>query len=374
MAIQDDIMAMLSQVSDAGDQATGRGRLGAKLYSDLIEGDIANRLSVDDRKKAMREIDMLGDSMQFGSLEEQMQVDPLTGDRVATIIEKYMADAEDGVPIPSDMLVDDTRAAEGMMEVLPSPNTAPRIPVNAEQLAPLPSPALDASAMDSMEREIRGQDEGLAGLLIDEGRESDMAGMLVGEPDMAGMLVGEPDMAGMSVPEIPLKERLFAGQDAAGGPMSGSGQLALASAFIPATMLPAAAAQIGMRTAQIAQYLRAGKVGRDALRRIIQEGVAKQGGRVPGRRSRGPVQGPAQPPMQGPAQPPMQGPKPSFRVPYRTQPPMQGPKPSFRVPARSRNSTQEKLYDQMQNPGGPTGGLARGGAVRDNIMNTYGRM
>ena len=363
MAIQDDIMAMLSQVSDAGDQATGRGRLGAKLYSDLIEGNIADRLSVDDRKKAMREIDMLGDPMQFGSLDEQMQVDPLTGDRVATIIEKYMADAEDGVPIPSDMLVDDTRAAEGMMEVLPSPNTAPRIPVAADP-APLLSPALDASAMDSMEREIRGQDEGLAGLLIDEGRES----------DMAGMLVGEPNRVGMSVPEIPLKERLFAGQDAAGGPMSGSGQLALASAFIPAAMLPAAAVQIGMRTAQIAQYLRAGKVGQDALRRIIQEGVAKQGGRVPGRRSRGPVQGPAQPPMQGPAQPPMQGPKPSFRVPYRTQPPMQGPKPSFRVPAQSRNSTQEKLYDQMQNPGGPTGGLARGGAVRDNIMNTYGRM
>jgi hypothetical protein len=53
---------------------------------------------------------------------------------------------------------------------------------------------------------------------------------------------------------------------------------------------------------------------------------------------------------------------------------MQGPKPSFRVPARSRNSTQEKLYDQMQNPGGPTGGLARGGAIRDNIMNTYAMM
>ena len=330
MAIQDDIMAMLSQVNDAGDQATGRGRLGSEMY-----GNIADLLSVDDRKKAMREIDMLGDPMQFGSLDEQMQVDPLTGDRVATIIEKYMADAGDGVPIPSDMLVDDTRAAERMMEVLPSPNTAPltsvgieelpisapQIPVDAGQLPPLPSPALDASAMDAMEREIRGQDEGLAGLLIDEGR--------------------EPNRVGMSVPEIPLKERLFAGQDAAGGPMSGSGQLALASAFIPATMLPAAAAQIGMRTAQIAQYLRAGKVGRDALRRIIQEGVAKQGGRVPGRRSRGPVQGPpAQPPMQGPAQP------------------------------------QFPLPTQYMTPGAPmrTGGLARGGAVRDNIMNTYGRM
>jgi hypothetical protein len=79
-----------------------------------------------------------------------MQVDPLTGDRVATIIEKYMADAGDGVPIPSDMLVDDTRAAEGMMEVMPSPNTAPRIPVNAEQLAPLPASELDAAGISGL--------------------------------------------------------------------------------------------------------------------------------------------------------------------------------------------------------------------------------
>jgi hypothetical protein len=32
MAIQDDIMAMLSQVSDAGDRATDRGRQGSEMY------------------------------------------------------------------------------------------------------------------------------------------------------------------------------------------------------------------------------------------------------------------------------------------------------------------------------------------------------
>jgi hypothetical protein len=32
------------------------------------------------------------------SIEEQMRYDPLTGSRVADIIEKYMDDAGDGVP------------------------------------------------------------------------------------------------------------------------------------------------------------------------------------------------------------------------------------------------------------------------------------
>jgi hypothetical protein len=417
---------MLSQVSDAGDQATGRGRLGAKLYSDLIEGNIADRLSVDDRKKAMREIDMLGDSMQFGSLDEQMQVDPLTGDRVATIIEKYMADAGDGVPAAADgLLGGESPPAEidPMMELVAGmgtpaprtpvrieelPNTAPRIPVNSEQLAPLPSPALDASAMDSMEREIRGQDEGLAGLMAGQMapiRDSDVEEFGVYRPGMARAMTVMDEMnrspstqrpEGTSQAQNEAFTRMMKSQlanevlprtgqspeetfrifmendtdainriyDQQRGPsgreferrrgrMTEGGvnegrALALGSTFIPATMLPAAAAQIGMRTAQIAQYLRAGKVGQDALRRIIQEGVAKQGGRVPGRRSRGPVQGPAQPPMQGPAQPPMQGPA----------------QPQFPLPT------------QYMTPGAPmrTGGLARGGAVRDNIMNTYGRM
>jgi hypothetical protein len=134
MAIQDDIIAMLSQVSDAGDRATDRGRRGEELYK-----DIANRLSGDNRSKAMREIAMLSGNPEM-SIEEQMRFDPLTGSRVADIIEKYMDDAGDGVPaaVPDDMIVDDTRAAERMMEVMPSPGTAPRTPVTIEELQPLP--------------------------------------------------------------------------------------------------------------------------------------------------------------------------------------------------------------------------------------------
>jgi len=134
MAIQDDIMAMLSQVSDAGDRATSRGRRGEELYK-----DIADRLSGDNRSKAMREIAMLSDNPEM-SIEEQMRNDPLTGSRVADIIEKYMDDAGDGVPaaVPDDMIVDDTRAAERMMEVMPSPDTAPRTPVTTQPLEPLP--------------------------------------------------------------------------------------------------------------------------------------------------------------------------------------------------------------------------------------------
>jgi hypothetical protein len=159
MALQDDIMAMLSQISDAGDRATDRGRRGEELY-----GQIADRLSGDNRSKALREIAMLSGNPEM-SIEEQMRFDPLTGSRVADIIEKYMDDAGDGVPaaVPApDMIVDDTRAA---MEVMPSPDTAPRTPVTVEPLEPMLPPGLDEAAMASMEREIRDQDEGLAGLM-----------------------------------------------------------------------------------------------------------------------------------------------------------------------------------------------------------------
>jgi hypothetical protein len=151
---------------------------------------------------------------------------------------------------------------------------------------------------------------------------------------------------------IPLKERLFAGQEAAGGPMSGSEQLMLGSAIIPAVMLPQAAARIGMGAAQIARFLRGGKKGEDALRQVIRQRTQAQMMRDPatGRMVSAKDIGPFDPRVR-----------------------LSG-KPKVRVPARSRNSTQEQLYQQMQNPGGPTGGLARGGSVRENIMNTYGRM
>ncbi len=407
MAIQDDIMAMLSQVSDAGDQATGRGRLGSEMY-----GNIAGLLSVDDRKKAMREIDMLGDPVQFGSLDEQMQVDPLTGDRVATIIEKYMADAGDGVPAAdAGLLGGESPPAEidPMMELVagmgtpaPStpvrieelPNTAPRIPVNAEQLAPLPSPALDASAMDSMEREIRGQDEGLAGLMAGQMaplRASDIEPTAEYRPGQAKLMGAMRDMSqspsarrpeGMSEEQNQAFTRMMKSQianelfprtgmspeDAYDLFMSGDGEaegkmmdrmggpsgreytekrgrltegdreyqaLAIGSTFIPFVAIPKLAAQVGISAGVVNKFLSAGPAGVKRLESMIRSKLKPIPNKTPGDSQ-------------------------TMRQ---------------RVPLTpTRNPLQEKLYQQMQNPGGPTGGLARGGAVRDKIMNTYGRM
>ena len=273
MAIQDDIMAMLSQIPSGGNRATSAGKEGVNMYeriSDLITDE-------DKMYKAQRELGSLYDPIQFGSLDEQMRQDPLTGGGVADIIRKYMDDAGDGVPIPSDMIVDDTRAAERMMEVMPSPDTAPRAPVSVEEP---PRPDFDEAALESMERDIRQTEEGLTGLLA--GQEAPEAGLLVGTPPTPiqtggyrGEFAGTPGtsvgMNPVSDGQIPLKERLFAGQETAGGPMSGSGQLALASALISPAMLPAAAARVGIGAAQVARFLRGGKKGEQALREVIKK-------------------------------------------------------------------------------------------------------
>ena len=158
MAIQDDIMAMLSQVSDAGDRATDRNRRGEELYK-----DIANRLSGDNRSKAMREIAMLSGNPEM-SIEEQMRYDSLTGSRVADIIEKYMDDAGDGVPaaVPDDMIVDDTRAAEQMIASMgdtagAAPRPKPEVPIVRRELPVLQRPTLDEAAEESMARELKAE-------------------------------------------------------------------------------------------------------------------------------------------------------------------------------------------------------------------------
>ena len=331
MAIQDDIMAMLSQVSDAGDRATDRGRQGSEMY-----GRMADLLSGDNLSKAMREIAMLSDDPEQ-SIEEQMSFDPLTGSRVADIIEKYMDDAGDGVPaaVPDDMIVDDTRAAERMMEVMPSPETAPRTPVSVER------PDFDEAALESMERDIRESDEGLAGLLA--GQEAPEAGLLVGTPPTPiqtggyyGEFAGTPGTsiapARVSNGDIPLKERLFAGQEAAGGPMSGTEQLMLGSVFISPAALPAAAARIGMGAAQIARFLRGGKKGEEALRQVIRQRTVAQmrdpaTGRFLGRKDIGPFD-------------------PRVRL---------SGKPRVRVPAQTQ-------------------AMNEGGSIRDGIMRNYAMM
>jgi hypothetical protein len=152
MAIQDDIMAMLSQVSDAGDRATSREAVGRKLYAEM--GD---KLSGDTLYNALRDVESARGPM--GEMEDYS--------RVADILEKYMDDAGDGAPaaVPDDMIVDDTRAAE---QVLISSDTAgaiprpkPEVPMVRREPPALP-PDFDP---DTAERLILEQDEGLAGLM-----------------------------------------------------------------------------------------------------------------------------------------------------------------------------------------------------------------
>ena len=334
MAIQDDIIAMLSQVSDAGDRATDRGRTGSEMYSQM-----ADLLSGDNRSKAMREIAMLSGNPEM-SIEEQMRNDPLTGSRVADIIEKYMEDAGDGAtaPVPDDMIVDDTRAAERMMEVMPSPETAPRTPVSVEEP---PRPDFDPDTAEDLIREV---DEGLAGLMagVSPKYGINTPTPIQVEDEYAGTPGTSVGMNPVSDGRIPLKERLFAGQEAAGGPMSGSEQLMLGSALISPAMLPAAAARIGMGAAQIARFLRGGKKGEEALRQVIRQRTQAQmmrdsaTGRMIGKNSVGPF-----------------------------KPPVSTPKTSTEAILDAAGKFRQNL---------PQSTFNRGGAVRNNIMNTYGRM
>jgi hypothetical protein len=171
MAIQDDIMAMLSQFSDAGNRATDRGRRGEELYK-----DIANRLSGDNRSKALREIAMLSGNPEM-SIEEQMRNDSLTGSRVADIIEKYMDDAGDGVPaaavlqspVPDD---DDTRTAEQLIMTSPDtagamPRSKPEVPIVRRELPVLQRPALDEAAEESMARELKAEQPSISEQLVE---------------------------------------------------------------------------------------------------------------------------------------------------------------------------------------------------------------
>lgn len=333
MAIQDDIMAMLSQVSDAGDRATDRGRQGSEMY-----GRMADLLSGDNRSKAMREIAMLSDNPEM-SIEEQMRFDPLTGSRVADIIEKYMDDAGDGVPaaVPDDMIVDDTRAAEQMMEVMPSPETAPRTPVSVEELPPMPRPDFDP---DTAERLILEQDEGLAGLMagVSPKYGINTPTPIQVEDEYAGTPGTSVGMNPVSNGRIPGKEFIFAMQDAAGGPMSGTEQLMFGSSFIPLVMLPQAAAKVGIGAAQVARFLRGGKKGEQALREVIKK-------REFARDARGRF---VSPKNVGPSQPPVSAPK------------------------TSTEATLDAARKFRQNL--PQPAFNRGGSIRNKILKTYGGM
>jgi hypothetical protein len=133
MALQDDIIGLLSNIGEAGDRATARQERGIELYENIGEilGDSPNY------RRALRELTGLGSRGEDMTLEEEMRSDAGLADRVASIIEKYMADAATIGQVPDDMIVDDTRAAERMMEVMSSPDTAPRTPVTVEPIGPI---------------------------------------------------------------------------------------------------------------------------------------------------------------------------------------------------------------------------------------------
>jgi hypothetical protein len=115
MSVQDDIMALMSQISGGGNRATAAGKEGADMYermSDLITDK-------DKMYQAQREISNLYTPDRFGSLEEQMFFDPSTGGGVADVIRKYMDDARDGVPDYASVLGDESPPVQ--IEELPNP-------------------------------------------------------------------------------------------------------------------------------------------------------------------------------------------------------------------------------------------------------------
>ena len=376
MAIQDDIMAMLSQVSDAGDRATDRGRRGEELYS-----EIADRLSGDNRSKAMREIAMLSGNPEM-SIEEQMRYDPLTGSRVADIIEKYMDEVSEPLP--------DTAAAMPRprpdMSVLPSPDASPRTSVSAEEP---PRPDFDP---DTAERLILEQDEGLAGLMagVSPKYGINTPTPIQVEDEYAGTPGTSVGMNPVSNGRIPLKERLFAGQEAAGGPMSGTEQLMYASAFIPAAAIPQIGRILGMGASQIRNFLRAGDKGSEAMGKILQQRakslspdeLAEVQLLLPKPTAGAPssyVAPSAQVGAQG-RQAAQAAARARQAAEARARAAARGERSSQPIrieqtPAQRLGSTQGSgsAFDDLINRLGPIG-MAEGMSVRDKIMNTYGRM
>lgn len=406
MAMQDDIMALLSQVSAGGDRATARQDRGIELYENIgsLIGDSPNY------RKALRELTGLG-SREDMTLEEEMRNDAGLSDRVASIIEKYMEDAATIGEVPADMIVDDTREAERMLEtagmapreavsIEELPAAAPRQAVTREPLPPIPD--FDP---ETAERLILERDEGLAGLMagqIAPLRASDIEPMAEYRPGQANAMRAMRDMSqspstrrpeGMTEKQNEAFTRMIKSQlanevfprtgmtpedtydlfmsgdaeaegrmlDRMSGPsgreyterrgrlVEGDREnqaLALgAIASAPVTALPSLAAQVGIRTAQVARFLRGGRQGEQALREAIKK-------RVYARDAQGRFVSP--------------NPTPGARMTERVTP---GKGPGLRI-------GESQLRD-MGLFGRLAGGAAGGGSVgniRDKIMKTYGGM
>jgi hypothetical protein len=151
-----------------------------------------------------------------------------------------------------------------------------------------------------------------------------------GQRGLDRIRVDANNMSSIENGAVPLRDLLMEQQ---GEPMSGVDQLSLMSAlFLPAAALPAAAVQIGMRSAQIANFLRAGPKGVKALRQIILERQAAA-----------------------------KLPKPHRQF-------------GSTGAARQTLARRGTEYDpKMAGPGDPMA-MARGGKIRQSILNRYGRM
>jgi hypothetical protein len=256
MALLDDLLSTINFVTPARSSSApasnfrgeaGSGLSGLANAGNRAMGEQEQALAILSRMSGQQKRDLFGGpSGEYMSLEEEA-ADPRTGtaNRIVYTMSKMMP-AEDSIRV----------------EELPNPVPRPPVdvqpfspaPVDVQPLGPAPEPpALDEDAVAAAVREF-------------------------GRRGLDRIRVDANNMSSIENGAVPLRDLLMEQQ---GEPMSGVDQLSLMSAlFLPAAALPAAAVQIGMRSAQIANFLRAGPKGVKALRQIILERQAAAG---PGR-------------------------------------------------------------------------------------------
>ena len=305
MALLDDLLSTLNFVTPArgssAPESNFRGEAGSGLSGIANAGNRAmgeqeQALDILSRMSGQQKMELFGSpSGEYLSLEEEA-ADPRTGtaNRIVYTMSKMMP-AEDSIRV----------------EELPNPVQRP--PVDVQPLGPAPEPpALDEDAMASADREF-------------------------GRRRLNRIRVDANNMSSIKNGAVPLRDWLMEQQ---GEPMSGGDQLALMSAlFLPVAALPAAAVQIGMRSAQIANFLRAGPRGVEALRKIILERQAAAGSR-------------------------------RARELLELKPHQQlGSAGALRSPAQKTMDAASDFRGQF-----PGGMYSTGGKIRQSILNRYGRM
>jgi len=137
MAIQDDILSMFRRIGDAGDRATRRGEAGLAILDQLTPME-------------RMQLSSMYNPEQFSSLEEAMTFNPLIGSKA---LDMYQARA--GVPLDTaldEMTLPTSRTglsslvSEPPASTVPIPKTAPRMPVSIQ-----PLPSLDTEDILTLE-------------------------------------------------------------------------------------------------------------------------------------------------------------------------------------------------------------------------------